>query len=299
MILDRILAIFTIMAVGFAAKKLKAVDATLLKALSSFLLTIALPFTFLGSFDRSIPRSALPELGIMLLATIAVHAFAIGFSSIAYRRFPAPQRSVLSFATVFANSLFMGLPVVQSVAGTEGLMFGAVYNMVFSLLVYSYGIALFVPRGGWEGLRKALLNPGIIAFVLGFIIWLLPFSLPGFILEAIGFMSKVQTPVAMFIVGATIAGIDLSSFKSLPALMLAVAVRLFIMPGIIYLAIRLTGFSGTAPSILFLLVSMPAAAQTVVMASNLGGDSKFASEIVFVTTMLSIITIPFVAGITI
>ncbi|KKR23347.1 MAG: phosphoenolpyruvate carboxykinase (GTP), phosphoenolpyruvate carboxykinase (GTP) [Candidatus Peregrinibacteria bacterium GW2011_GWE2_39_6] len=102
-ILEKILSIFVIIAIGFAAKKVKAVDAAFLRGLSAFMMNIALPFAFIASLDRSIPKSVLPELGMMALWSIAIHGAAIGFATIAYRRFPEGQRKILSFITVFTN----------------------------------------------------------------------------------------------------------------------------------------------------------------------------------------------------
>ena len=111
MILDKILAIFLIMGVGFAARKAKAIDGEFVRALSAFMINLALPFALLGSFDRSIPRSTLPELGVMLLWSAGAHAFAIGLASLLYRKFPDNQRKVLTFTTVFTAFIHLGVVI--------------------------------------------------------------------------------------------------------------------------------------------------------------------------------------------
>ena len=295
MVLEKIMSIFLIMALGFAAKKVKAVDAVFIKSLSVFMMNIALPFAFMVSLDRSIPKSTLPELGLMLVWSAAVHLASIGFSAIAYRRFPENRRKVLTFITVFTNSAFMGLPVAQSVGGAKGLMFGAVYNLVYVVLIYTYGFSVFRGRmesGQW---KKVLFNPGVIAIFIGLVLWFLPFSLPAFVLDSMGLMGKLQTPLAMFIVGANIANIRIQGIFSGKELPLAIAVRLLLLPLATYAAIRITGATGTAPAITLLMVAMPAGAQTVVVAEMMDGDSTFASEVVFATTVLSILTIPLFA----
>src|SRR3989339_1042498 len=206
-ILEKILSIFVIIAIGFAAKKVKAVDAAFLRGLSAFMMNIALPFAFIASLDRSIPKSVLPELGMMALWSIAIHGAAIGFASIAYRRFPEGQRKILSFITVFTNCAFMGLPVAQSVAGTKGVMFASIYNLMYGILIYTYGVSLFQEKSDPDKWRKVLLNPGIVAIFIGIVLWFLPFALPSFMLESMSLMAKLQTPLAMFVVGANIANI--------------------------------------------------------------------------------------------
>jgi predicted permease len=295
-VLEKILSIFVIMAIGFAAKKFKAVDAGFLRGLSGFMVNIALPFAFVASLDRSIPKSVLPELATMALWSFAIHFASIGFATVAYRRFPESQRKVLSFITVFTNCAFMGLPVSQSIAGSKGMMFASIYNVAYMILIYTYGLSLFQETAEKGRLKKIFLNPGIIAITIGIILWFLPFSLPGFFLESVGLMAKLQTPLAMFIVGANIANISLKRFLPGKALLVAVAVRLILIPLAVYGVIRLTGSTGLAPGIALVLTAMPAGAQTVVVAESVGADSSFASEVVFATTILSVLTIPLFAG---
>jgi len=284
------------MAIGFIAKKVKAVDGPFLRGLSAFMMNIALPFAFIASLDRSIPRSALPELGIMALWSFGIHAVEIGFAALAYRSFPENQRKVLSFATVFTNCAFMGLPIAQSVGGARGLMFASIYNVAYTVLLYTYGISLFQDKAEPGRWKEVVFNPGIIAIVIGLVLWLLPFSLPDFLLDSIGLMAKLQTPLAMFIVGANIANIKLDRISSWKALLSIVVVRLLAMPLAVYALMAATGLRGMAPGIALLLTAMPAGAQTVVIAEKMDGDSTFASEVVFVTTVLSIVSIPLFAG---
>jgi predicted permease len=296
MILEKIASIFMIMAIGFIAKKLKAVDGPFLRDLSAFTMNIALPFAFVASLDRSIPQSVLPELGVMALWSFGIHAAEIAVAALAYRSFPENQRRVLSFATVFTNCAFMGLPIAQSVGGAMGLMFASIYNIAYVVLVYTYGTSLFQRKGESVRWRKVVFNPGVIAIGIGLVLWLLPFSLPSFLLDSIGLMAKLQTPLAMFIVGANIANIRLESISSWKILLLVVVVRLVAMPLAVYGAMATTGLRGMAPGIAMLLTAMPAGAQTVVVAEKMGGDSTFASEVVFVTTALSIFSIPLFAA---
>jgi predicted permease len=295
-IIEKILSIFIIMAVGFVAKKIRAVDASFLRGLSAFMMNIALPFALLASLDRSIPKSVLPELGRMALWSMAIYAAEIAFATIAYRHFPEHQRKVLSFITVFSNCAFMGLPVAQSVAGARGLMFASIYNLLYGVLIYTYGVSLFQEKAEPGQWKKVILNPGIIATILGIVLWFLPFALPSFLLESIGLMGKLQTPLAMFIVGANIADIPIEKALFGKAMFLSVAVRLVVMPLAVYGVIRMTGAQGTAPQIALILTAMPAAAQSVIMAEQQGGDSTFASEVVLATTVLSIVTIPLFAS---
>ncbi len=296
MVLERILSIFVIMAIGFAAKRTKAVDAGFLKGLSAFLMNIALPFAFIAGLDRSIPKSVLPELGRMLIYSILIHGAEILFATLAYKRFPEGQRKILSFVTVFTNCAFMGLPVAQGMAGNKGLMFASMYNILYVVLIYTYGIALFQGKAETGSWKKVLFNPGIIAVAVGLVLWFLPFSLPAFLLQSMDLMAKLQTPLAMFVVGASMADMSLKGFKAGKALATAAGIRLILAPLAVFGLFRLLGIQGTAASIALVLTAMPAAAQSVVMAERYEQDAAFASQVVLVTTLLSVFTIPLFAA---
>ncbi|MFZ2635187.1 MAG: AEC family transporter [Rectinemataceae bacterium] len=311
MVTMRVVAVFLLMASGFVAKKAKVMDASFVRGLSSFLLSVALPATVISSFDRSISRSALPELGKMALIAIGIHVAGILFATLAYRKFPSPERKVLSYVTVFSNCGFMGFPVAESVFGKSGVMFTSMYLVIFTAFIWTYGLSLFAGSGGGKdsqsedspgagktmaGLRRVLLNPGTIGTLIGIVVWLLPFSLPVAVNEAINLMAGTTTPLSMVLVGATLADVPLRGLLSGKAVWIGSAMRLAVMPALFFGVIRLSGASGMAFDVALLLIAMPAAAQSVIFAARYGGDVALASRTVFVSTILSIVTIPFVAS---
>lgn len=295
MIAQRILSFFVIMGLGYAARKARVVDAAFSRRLSGFIMDFALPFAIVASLDRSIPRDALPELGFMLLLSIAVHGGMILFANFAFTRVPEAERRVLMFLTVFTNCAFMGFPITQTVLGAKGLMFASMYNLVFVLLVRSWGAAVFRPGAARLDIKGLLLNPINVAVAAGLAIWLAPWELPAFAREAIQLMSALQTPLSMFVVGAAIAGVPLRGMFRGRWLWLSVPLRLLVLPAALFGLFRIAGFTGTAPAVTVLLLAMPAGSLTVVQAELGGGDVEFASRTVFVSTVLSIFTIPIFA----
>ena len=228
----------------------------------------------------------------MLLLSIAVHGAAILFATLAFARVPLNERRVLMFTSVFTNCAFMGFPIVQSVFGNRGLMFATMYNLVFAALLPTWGASVFRNKAVPASFGKILVNPINAAVAAGLAIWLVPWELPAFARDAISLMSSLQTPLSMFVVGAAIAGVPLRGLFAGKYLWLATVLRLILLPAALYGLFRLTGYEGTAPAVTVLLVAMPAGSLTVVQAELGDGDVEFASRTVFVTTVLSILTIP-------
>ncbi|MHB0897746.1 MAG: AEC family transporter [Spirochaetales bacterium] len=291
-VFSRVLSIFILIVIGYAARKAKAMNQSLISGLSGFILNVAIPFTILASFDRSIPKSALPDLGRTALWAIALHGFAIAAASLAYRKFPDSERKVLSYVTVFANCGFMGFPVVESVFGKIGVMYASIYVVIFQIFIWTYGVTLFSGAASKGQLRKALLNPGNISVLIGLVVWFLPFDLPEALKVPITNMSNLTTPLSMVVVGATLADVPIAGLLKGKELWIGTAARVILMPLAVYGVMKLVGATSLPARISAFLVAMPAAAQTVIFAERYKADVGLASKMIFVSTVLSALTIP-------
>jgi predicted permease len=291
-VFSRVLSIFILMVVGYAARKAKAIDKALVRGLSGFILNVAIPFTIIVSFDRSIPRSAMPDLARIGLWAILILGSSAIVATIIFRRFPDDKRKVLSYATVFSNCGFMGFPVAESVFGKIGVMYASIYVIVFQIFIWTYGVNLFMGKSGKSQLKAALLNSGNIAVVLGMAIWLLPFELPGAVKDSIVILSQMTTPLSMIVVGATLVDIPLRGLFSGLELWIGTLIRIVVIPAALFGIMRLFGLHGLPIRVAAFLTAMPAAAQLVIFAERYGANAALASRMVFVSTVLSAITVP-------
>ena len=298
MTLSRVVSIFLLLVVGFIAQKRKILDSDGIKTISDFVLRVFLPFTIISSFDRSISLSAAGDLLKVAIFAIGVHALAIFISKLAYSRFPDPKRKILTYITVFSNCGFMGFPVAESVFGKIGLMYTSIYVMVFNIFVWTYGIALLSEgkekKNVWHSI---LLNPGNIAFAIGFTLWVLPFGLPETLNYAVLLLGNCTTPLSMIVVGATLANLGIKGLFSGTEVWIGSIMRLFVVPALVLLLFILIGIRSDAARVANFLAAMPAAAQTVIFAERYDADISLASRIVFISTVLSAITIPLTSGI--
>lgn len=299
MTLSRVTSIFLLLVVGFVAQKRRIVDSNGIKTISNFVLRVFLPFTIISSFDKSIPLSAAGDLLRAAIFAIGIHGLAIVISIIAYARLPNPKRKILTYITVFSNCGFMGFPVVESVFGKIGLMYSSIYVMVFNIFVWTYGISLLSEgkeekKNTWHSI---FLNPGNIAFAIGFVLWILPFELPETLNYAVLLLGNCTTPLSMIVVGATLANLGIKDLFSGTEVWIGSIMRLFIMPALVWMIFILIGFRNDAAKVSNFLVAMPAAAQTVIFAERYDADVSLASRIVFISTVLSAITIPIASGI--
>ena len=233
------------------------------------------------------------QVGEMLLAA-AVSAMAIvlaiGVSLLFFKKEPLPRRKVLRFAVIFSNAGFMGLPLVSGIVGERGVVFGSFFVAVFNLICWTYGYSMMSGKG--INIKTAILNPGVIGLAVGLPIYFLKLSLPAVILEPIGFLANLNTPLAMLVIGSYVAKVDARSFFSDLGVYKMSFLRLIVCPGV-YLLILF--FLRPEPDLLLSSViqaSAPVAANTALFAVEYGGDSALASKTVAVSTVLSILTMP-------
>ncbi len=291
-VLSRVLSIFILVVIGYIARKSKVMDQGLTRGISGLVLNVSIPFTIIAGFDRSIPSSALPDLFMVALWAVGIHSALIFLTRSAYRKMENGSRKVLSYTSVFSNCGFMGFPVVESVFGKIGVMYASIYVVVFQIFIWTYGVYIFSGSAAKGQFRRALLNPGNFSVLIGMAIWLLPFDLPKAMTISISTMSTLTTPLSMMVVGATLAEVPLAGLFKGWALWIGTIARLVIVPLMVFGFMRLLGVNNLPAQIAAFLTAMPAAAQSVIFAERYGADVHLASRMVFVTTVLSAVSIP-------
>jgi hypothetical protein len=151
-------------------------------------------------------------------------------------------------------------------------------------------------EGRGEGFNpRLLINPGIAASIIGLALFLGSIEIPGPFIDSIDLLGNVTTPLAMIVVGAMLA--------TFPAREMVGNWRIWAASAILLLAIPAAYCYILAPivpdpfinGIMITMAAMPAAANTVIFAEQYGADSRLASQIVFVSTIGSLVTIPLIA----
>ncbi|TFG83808.1 MAG: AEC family transporter [Spirochaetales bacterium] len=306
------LILFFLMAAGFVAGKAGILRGEAVRGLSRFLLDFTLPALIIVSMQRpftpDLRDQALRVLGLSVLVYAASFPLAFAFTAL-YRRAPIAEKGVHRFAMCFSNVGFMGFPVAESVLGRESLFMVSIYNIPFQVLAFSVGVALVRatrdgssenPNGRRSILSlsslKALLNPAILAALVGFALFLFSVRIPEPLFSSLELLGGTTTPLAMAIIGAVLAGTKLGGLLGNPRLWITTGYRLALHPFLVFLLAKALGLTGLELAVPVLIAAMPVAANTTILAGVYGGDAVNASGLVFVSTVLSLATIPLLAN---
>ncbi|MEE0807597.1 MAG: AEC family transporter [Acutalibacteraceae bacterium] len=283
--------ILLLILVGYFTVKKGMFTKESLGSITSFLLYIITPCLIVSSFLSA--ESGKLDGWTLLLAVVLPAlsiVISIAVSYLFFRREPLGRRRVLRFSTVFCNVGFMGIPLVEGIVGSEGVLYGSFFIAVFNIFCWTYGYVMM--GGGKVRLKALLLNPGVIGIVIGLPLYLLDVPVPALFVEPVELISALNTPLAMIVVGGYIAQVKLRAFVSDLAVYKMAVLRLVVAP-LLYLAlVWLLRPDETLLMSTVIQAATPVAANCVLFAVQYDSDAELASKSVAVSTALSVVTIP-------
>ncbi len=288
---QQVVTLFILIGIGVACGKLKLLDGKAVKAMANLVLYIATPCVIIKSCVREFDATLLKGFGVVALVAVLNHLALILVARLAFRDKDEGRRRVLRFATVFANAGYMALPLQQALLGEVGVFYGAAYIIVFNVILWTYGI---VEMGGSQVklTPKSLINPGTVGVILGLIIFLCQIPVPAFITDAVGHMGNLNTPIPMLIVGYYLGQTNLKAAVKDGRSYLCLALRLVVMPVAALAILLLCGLRGDVLTACMICISTPVATATTMMATRYETEPLLSVNLVSMSTLLSMITMP-------
>ena len=308
-IISQMAVLFILIAVGYIVGKIKMLTPDGVKTLSKIVLNISTPSMILYSVlsdTGSITGSNTAYFMFMiLLLYILFFLIAIPAGRVLGRLRPDEQcvpgseqsgsanGGLYSFMIVFGNVGFMGFPVAHAIFGAESMFYVALVNVVFNILAYSVGIIMISEKGGKVNF-KVLLNATFISSLISFTIVFTGFRAPLIITDTVRIASGLNTPCAMLVIGATLAQVPAKDVFTKWRLYPVAFLKMVVVPVITWLVFKQIVTDELLLGVLVVLSGMPIAAAVAMIAVEYGGDERVASSGVFLTTLISSVTIPLV-----
>lgn len=291
------LVLLILLLVGVAAAKTGVVDQETNRRLTRFALVFPQSAQIISSVvGEDLDISAGQLLGVFGAACVMYGVLiALGFLTPVLYRFKKEDRGIYSFMTIFGNVGFMGFPVAETLFGSKGLFYAAILNMPFNLLAYTLGISLLHRGQGKTKISwRQLLNAPLISAIIAIVLLLTKIHIPTPVADAIDLLGDTIVPLAMIIIGASLGSQKMSEvFGDWRAYAFA-PVRLLVAPVLVWAALRLFITDTVLLGTMTVLAAMPVASFATMLSIQYGGNERIASRTVFVTTVLSVVTIPIV-----
>ncbi|MBQ9890577.1 MAG: AEC family transporter [Firmicutes bacterium] len=292
-VLMQVISLFLLMGAGFILSKAKLLTEVGTKQVSAILVNAVTPCLVVTTLQIDWDAQVLKEIGTIVLILAGAFVLLILASLLLFRKEPDDARATLRFGVIFSNCGYMGLPLVTAVLGSGTTLIAALMIVVFNFFVFTYGIVLM---GGKKAFSpRALINPVIVSMVIGAALMLLRIKLPGPIATAAGSIASLNSPLAMITIGAQLARADLSSIFNQARLYKTTLIRNIIFPVVIAFLLLPLQINRTTYIALVILFGTPVAGVTSIFAEKYDRDSQLAAQMVSLTTILSIITLPLIA----
>ena len=285
------ISILIIITAGFVLSKLKVVDVPFRKQLTDLVIYFIMPCNILKSFLMKLNMQVLQAgLAVMVLSIlIQVLSFAAG--RLLYPRTKPGKRSSLQYATMISNAGYLGNPIMESLYGAQGVLYASLYSIPQRIMMWSVGMACFTGSKGKGVLKKSVTHPCIIASVTGLVLMILQVQLPVWLDKPLTLIANGSTAMSMLVIGGILAEASPRGMFNITALRYSL-IRLVILPLIVMGGCLWIGVDRAVVEAVTILTGMPAPMTTAILASKYGGDEEFAVSLVFVSTILSMITIP-------
>lgn len=283
-------------AAGYIAKIKGIINGESDHALTQIILYITLPALILYSMDFPYQDSLLKDFGWLILLSF----YALGIACLlalflASRSNLSPdKKSVYQGLVIFGNQGFLGYAVCSSLFSKPGIMYAALFNIFFLILIWTYGIYILTKGRVQFSWKAIILNPGIAATVAGLFMFLFSIKWPLIISGTLELLGTPTTPLSMLLIGSLIGNLDVKGmWKALKSkyIWIAVITKLIIVPlflfPFVFLNLKFEVFA-----VAVLVTAMPCAPTTPIFAKKYGGNAVFGSIGVWVSSMLSLITLP-------
>ena len=289
-----VLPLFVVMVVGYACKRMGLVTEALARQMNGLVFRVFLPVLLCKNIYSS-SLEAILHPGVFVFAAVGILMLFL-FLMVTIPRIEKDRRTcgAMIHAMLRSNYAYFGIPLVQSIYPDSDVSVASLLVVVVVPLFNVLAVVILeLFRGGKADARqivkKIMTNPLIIGSLAGLLILMSGVSLPHIVQKPIDDLSKVATPLALFLLGASI---DFAKTGAhLKQLVLCVAGRLVIFPLIAVTCAALMGMRGVELASVMVIFGAPAAVNSAIMSQQMGSNGELAADAVVFTTAFSSLTV--------
>jgi len=294
---SQIILMFILMLVGLMINKLGFMHAQTSTDLTNILLYVVSPCLIIKAFEQTFSADRLQMLGRVIIAIVVIYALMIIITQFAFKQVKNDNlRRIMRYGSVYSNAGFMGIPLTSSLFGATGVFYAVASLAAFNIFSWTHGISLFTGKQSSrrDNVKQIVLNPNIIAIIAGLMIFITSFQLPTIANSAITYVSSINTPLSMIVIGNSLADVKLNRETLDKRLWWVLLLRNLIFPYLAIVVLQLLGISGVPLYTTVLMAACPVAGIVVLFSLKVHGNPGPAVALMSISTILSVVTIPLV-----
>ena len=205
------------------------------------------------------------------------------------------DQGMIGFTLMFANVGFIGYPIVSSIFGPKAIFYAALLNTPNTFFIFTAGVMLVKGEYSLKSLNpKLLFSPAMIAAFIAAILVACGIHTPNIISRPITIVGNITVPAALMIIGSSMARLPLREIVGSPKVYVTSFLRLIVVPLSVYYLFKVCGVSNIVNNINTVVIAMPVASFGTMFCMKYGRNPSLITEITFITTVGSILTIPLI-----
>lgn len=295
LLMQQIVQLFLMIFMGYLIVKTGLVRDDDSKVLSKIILYLIVPCVIINAFQVDYTTDTVKGLLIAFAASVMTQVILLVVISVAGKLLHLNEVEVAS--VYYSNSGNLIVPIVTFILGQEWVLYGCVFMSVQLVFLWTHCKKIISREASYDW-KKIILNINMISIFIGVILFFTGIRLPEIIRNTLASVGTMIGPASMIVTGMLFAGMNLKQIFANKRVYFITFLRLIAVPLIALVLIKLSNlafFSADGNKIMlivFLAIITPSASTVTQMCQVYGNDSKYASAINVMTTLLSIITMP-------
>lgn len=299
-----VLVIFVFLGIGYFFTRTKKWPESTPQVFSTTVVQIAAPSMAITSIENKFTPELLKAsvLNLIISAALVIILYYMGKALSHLLKLPPKKKAVFNTTFAFNNTMFIGLPIISIVFGQEGLP--------YLFTAYLVSISMFWSLGSYT-ISKAsdnlttpafsvrrIFSPGLIGVIIGCLLAGFELHLPVILETSLTYLGDLTVPLSLLVIGSNLAAsLSKGMFRITLDQIVIMAGKFIISPAIAFGLFTLFGISGLPLHVFIMIAAMPCHAQTAILAQFYDVEGEYASNLVSLSTLLSLITIPVFAAI--
>lgn len=289
LLLNQLIIMLCFLLVGYVLAKKKLITMDGCKELVNLLLLVVIPFVILNSF--LVEKTNEKTIGLLCAMLLSLISFilSMGFSYLFY----GTKHGIENFSAAFSNAGFIGIPLVQATLGSEMVFYIACYVAFLNIFQWIYGAYIMSGDKKNISIHNILTNAVLISFCLSFLLYMLGLNNIPYLKNVAQSIAAMNSPLAMIIIGVYLTEVSIKNIFCKKETYICSVIRLVIIPLISLLLFKFIPIGTTTIKLALLIVlSAPVGSNVAMFAQKFKQSYAYAVEIVMLSTVLSIVTMP-------
>lgn len=309
--LGSMFSLIIVTVLGYVAARCGFLSSDIRPKLSGLIFNITLPCTILASVGKVDASTGAEAITWSLALSVALFFVMLAGGVLAnlVLRTPRAERGLYLWMGVLTNTGFIGFAVLESIFGGPSVFLGSIFIAISNVFLYSLGVAVLRSGGARgdgsavngtrcrrtidvRGMLRDMVNVPLVASLVAMVIFFSQVTVPAPLIQAASMAGGITSPLAMMLVGLSIADANLGAVFKRPRLWGFTLIRFLAVPLAVYALLVPVVPSALALGVFVVMLAMPTGSMAGPIAATYGQDGELPAQGTIVSTLASFVIVP-------